>query len=130
MFLKALFTAIAFYLVSIGASFGLEDTGQKCESFLLVGAKKQPALIDNPPAGKGIGDVRAAPRALIDETINPIGNVHSVATLVTPGLATATVCSLPLSPPPAGRLGLGLPPRMSLMPTKAGNTTPLPPCCP
>ncbi len=87
MFLKALFTAIAFYLVSIGASFGLEDTGPKCGSFVLVGAEKQAAVIDNPPAGKSIGDVRAGSRALVDESGNPIGKVHYVATLTAPGSA-------------------------------------------
>jgi hypothetical protein len=56
-----------------------------CGAFVLVGGEKAIALVDNPPEGKSIGDVRAGWRRLADETGKPVGEVHYVATLTGPG---------------------------------------------
>ncbi len=59
--------------------------GPACGSFALVGGEKAVNAIDNPPAGKSIGDVRAGWRKLADEDGKPVGEVHFVATLTAPG---------------------------------------------
>ena len=64
-----------------------QAAGPACGAFVLVGGEKGIAVIDNPPAGKSPGDVRAGWRKLADEAGNAMGSVHFVATLTEPGAA-------------------------------------------
>lgn len=56
-----------------------------CGEFALVGGEKEVTVIDNPPAGKSPGDVRAGWRRLNDESGADVGSVQFVATLTQPG---------------------------------------------
>jgi len=62
-----------------------EAAGPACGAFVLVGREKGINVVDNPPAGKSPGDVRAGWRKLADEAGNPVGSVQFVATLTEPG---------------------------------------------
>ncbi len=74
--------ALAVAILSVTAAHA---AGPACGSFTLVGGEKAVNAIDNPPAGKSIGDVRAGWRKLADESGKPVGEVHFVATLTAPG---------------------------------------------
>ena len=56
-----------------------------CGAFTLIGGEKGVNVIDNPPAGKSAGDVRAGWRRLADEGGAAMGTVHYVAVLTEPG---------------------------------------------
>jgi hypothetical protein len=56
-----------------------------CGAFTLIGGEKGVNVVDNPPAGKSPGDVRAGWRRLADEGGVPAGTVHYVAVLTEPG---------------------------------------------
>jgi hypothetical protein len=77
-------TAIATVIVAMTPGLA-EAEGPPCGSFVLVGGDKGINVIDNPPAGKSPGDVRAGWRKLADEAGNAVGTVHFVATLTEPG---------------------------------------------
>lgn len=62
-----------------------EAAGPSCGAFTLVGGEKGIAVIDNPPAGKSPGDVRAGWRRLADEAGKAVGSVQFMATLTEPG---------------------------------------------
>ena len=56
-----------------------------CGAFTLIGGEKGVNVVDNPPAGKSPGDVRAGWRRLADEGGVAAGTVHYVAVLTEPG---------------------------------------------
>jgi hypothetical protein len=56
-----------------------------CGEFALIGGEKDITVIDNTPAGKSPGDVRAGWRRLNDENGAEVGSVQFVATLTEPG---------------------------------------------
>jgi hypothetical protein len=62
-----------------------EAAGPACGPFVLIGGEKGINVVDNPPAGKSPGDVRAGWRKLADESGAPVGSVQFVATLTEPG---------------------------------------------
>ncbi len=62
-----------------------------CGAFTLVGGEKGVNVVDNPPAGKSPGDVRAGWRRLADEDGAARGTVHYVAVLTEPGAAGGDV---------------------------------------
>lgn len=68
-----------------GSIVSAEAAGPVCGAFTLVGGEKAINVIDNPPAGKSPGDVRAGWRKLADEAGNAAGSVQFVATLTEPG---------------------------------------------
>lgn len=80
--LPTLSAVLAAGILSATAAYA---AGPACGSFTLVGGEKAVNAIDNPPAGKSIGDVRAGWRKLADESGKTIGAVHFVATLTAPG---------------------------------------------
>ncbi len=80
--LSVLAAALAAAILSTTAAYA---AGPACGSFTLVGGEKAVNAIDNPPAGKSIGDVRAGWRKLADESGKPVGEVHFVATMTAPG---------------------------------------------
>jgi hypothetical protein len=61
------------------------EAGPACGAFTLIGGEKGINVVDNPPAGKSPGDVRAGWRRLADDAGNPAGTVHYVAILTEPG---------------------------------------------
>ena len=72
-------------IVAILAATGAADAADPaCGAFTLVGGEKGITVVDNPPAGKSAGDVRAGWRRLADEAGNPVGTVHYVAVLTEP----------------------------------------------
>ncbi len=75
----------AAFAAAILSATSVQAAGPACGSFTLVGGEKAVNAIDNPPAGKSIGDVRAGWRKLADESGKPVGAVHFVATLTAPG---------------------------------------------
>lgn len=79
--LPVLAAALAVAVLSATAA---NAAGPACGAFALVGGEKTVEAIDNPPAGKSPGDVRAGWRALADESGKTIGAVHFVATLTAP----------------------------------------------
>jgi hypothetical protein len=78
------FAAIMAVIVTMAPALA-EAAGPACGSFTLVGGEKGINVIDNPPAGKSPGDVRAGWRMLADEAGNAVGSVQFVATLTEPG---------------------------------------------
>lgn len=78
-------------LVLVSPTATAESAGPACGSFTLIGGEKDINVIDNPPAGKSPGDVRAGWRKLADEAENPVGSVQFVATLTEPGAAGGDV---------------------------------------
>jgi hypothetical protein len=71
--------------VLAGSIATADAAGPACGSFTLVGGEKGINVIDNPPAGKSPGDVRAGWRKLADEAGAAVGSVQFVATLTEPG---------------------------------------------
>ena len=67
------------------AATAAEAAGPACGPFTLVGGEKGINVVDNPPAGKSPGDLRAGWRRLADEAGAPVGTVHYVAVLTEPG---------------------------------------------
>lgn len=55
-----------------------------CGAFTLTGGDKGINVVDNPPAGKSPGDIRAGWRVLSDAGGKVVGKVHYVATLTEP----------------------------------------------
>ncbi|HET7716422.1 MAG TPA: hypothetical protein VFK86_12430 [Bauldia sp.] len=68
----------------LAAALPAVAAGAACGSFVLIGGEKVINVVDNPPAGKSAGDVRAGWRRLADEAGNPVGSVQFVATLTEP----------------------------------------------
>jgi hypothetical protein len=56
-----------------------------CGAFVLTGGNKQIDYIDQPPAGRSIGDVRAGTRVLEDDEGQRVGELHFVSTLTSRG---------------------------------------------
>ena len=81
--LKTITLAFAMGAVLAPATTFAAD-GLGCAAFSLTGGEKSVAVIDNPPEGKSIGDVRAGWRKLVDSSGGPVGEVHFVATLTRP----------------------------------------------
>lgn len=74
--------AAAVLLLEAGAAHA---AGTDCGAFTLIGGEKGVNVVDNPPAGKSPGDVRAGWRRLADENGVAAGSVHYVAVLTEPG---------------------------------------------
>lgn len=74
--------AAAALLLAAGAAHA---AGTDCGAFTLIGGEKGLNVVDNPPAGKSPGDVRAGWRRLADESGAAAGSVHYVAVLTEPG---------------------------------------------
>jgi hypothetical protein len=85
--------AIAAACLAVTLPAAAEASGPACGAFVLVGSEKGINVIDNAPAGKSPGDVRAGWRKLADEAGNPIGAVHFVATLTEPGAEGGDILS-------------------------------------
>ncbi len=77
--------AIAACALLLIATVAAAEAGPVCGAFTLVGGEKGINVVDNPPAGKSPGDVRAGWRRLADEAGEPAGTVHYVAILTEPG---------------------------------------------
>ena len=71
--------------VAIAFASAAGAAGPACGPFTLVGGEKGINVVDNPPAGKSPGDLRAGWRRLADESGAPVGTVHYVAILTEPG---------------------------------------------
>lgn len=79
--LRTAVVAITATLAAAGAASAGEVA---CGAFTLVGGEKDITVVDNPPAGKSAGDMRAGWRRLADEAGTPVGTVHFVAVLTEP----------------------------------------------
>jgi hypothetical protein len=64
----------------------------RCGSFSLTGGEKEINVVDNPPEGTSLGDVRAGNRQLLDRDGNRVADVHFSATLT--ALPTANTGSV------------------------------------
>ncbi len=82
MILRAVILAIAVSLAVPSLAAGAPS----CGAFFLTGGEKTINLVDNPPKGLSIGDVRAGSRALLGADGSPVADVRFVATVT----ATAT----------------------------------------
>ncbi len=78
--------AAAFLCLAVAGVARADDT-LACGRFSLTGGEKGVNVVDNPPAGKSPGDVRAGWRMLTDADGKPVGTVHFVATLTKPETA-------------------------------------------
>ena len=83
--------ALATILSVAGAAGGLAAES-KCGSFSLTGGEKAIDVVDNPPEGPSLGDVRVGNRKLLDKDGNPVADVNFSATLT--ALPTATTGSV------------------------------------
>jgi len=70
--------AAFFFLSATGAGIAAEPG---CGSFSLKGGEKAIEVVDNPPEGPSLGDVRAGNRQLLDENGNRVADVDFSATL-------------------------------------------------
>jgi hypothetical protein len=84
----ALGVAATFYLSATGAGIAAEP----CGKFSLKGGEKAIEVIDNPPKGPSLGDVRAGNRHLLDENGKRVADVNFSATLT--ALPTANTGSV------------------------------------
>jgi hypothetical protein len=64
----------------------------KCGTFSLTGGEKAINVVDNPPDGPSLGDVRVGNRQLLDQGGNRVADVHFSATLT--ALPTANTGSV------------------------------------
>lgn len=79
-------------IVAVLAGCGVAEAGDlACGAFTLIGGEKGITVVDNPPAGKSAGDMRAGWRRLADEAGAPAGTVDFVAVLTEPDAAGGDV---------------------------------------
>jgi hypothetical protein len=76
------------------ATVGGLAADSKCGSFRLTGGKKAINVVDNPPKGPSLGDVRVGNRQLLDKDANRVADVNFSATLTAlPTASTGSVFS-------------------------------------
>jgi len=79
--LRIVMAGLAAAVAAAGAASAAEPG---CGAFTLVGGAKGITVVDNPPAGKSAGDVRAGWRRLAEAGGSVVGTVHFVAVLTEP----------------------------------------------
>jgi len=76
------------------ATSGSLAADSKCGSFSLTGGEKAINVVDNPPEGPSLGDVRVGNRQLLDKDGNRVADVNFSATLTAlPTASTGSVFS-------------------------------------
>jgi len=79
------------YLTGVAGSLAADS---KCGSFSLTGGEKAIDVVDNPPEGPSLGDVRVGNRQLLDKDGNRVADVNFSATLTAlPTASTGSVFS-------------------------------------
>jgi len=78
-------------VTGVASSLGAEP---KCGSFRLTGGEKAIHVVDNPPNGPSLGDVRVGNRQLLDKDDHRVADVNFSATLTAlPTASTGSVFS-------------------------------------